>query len=159
MRRAILVAVALAVSSSAYDTPTSPSNPPHPGPGASPGTLTMAAGQTVQATIFGDSHLAGEDDTGARCDHKACLLIRVTSPPGMLEARLRWASPNNALGLFLSTGFFEGEGACCSSELVARVAVRGGETLAIVSLERSDGVTPAQNARQTFELSMSLVPQ
>jgi hypothetical protein len=37
----------------------------------------IAAGETLQATIWGDSTVSGEDWTGANCDAKACQIVRM----------------------------------------------------------------------------------
>src|SRR5882762_2035560 len=88
--------------------------------------LDLAAGQTITTTIWGDSEMSGEDDTGSNCgEHdlrgihsNGCLLIPVgTGGPGTLTARLAWSGPGTEMGVFISTGFFAGEGAHGSSPL------------------------------------------
>lgn len=63
--------------------------------------LQIAGGEMLQATIWGDSEMSGEDWTGADCDYKAwaCQIIHViTSGRGTLTARLNWSNPSNELG-------------------------------------------------------------
>jgi hypothetical protein len=73
--------------------------------------LWISAGESLHATIWGDSSLSGEDWTGASCDHRACVMVHVTTPScGSLTTQLRWRAHENELGVFISTGFFSGRG-------------------------------------------------
>jgi hypothetical protein len=64
------------------------------------------------------------------------------------------------MAVFISTGFFAGQGAHGSSPLEASAAVRGGDTLVVVSLERAGGVRPVPpQASQTIRLETTFVPR
>jgi hypothetical protein len=116
-------------------------------------TMRIAAGETLAATIWGDSALSGEDWTGASCDHKACQMATVTAPtPGTLTARLQWDGPSE-LGVFISTGFFGGHGASGPPPLEASLDVGAGETLVVISFERFAGRPIGPTLSQTYELS------
>jgi hypothetical protein len=118
--------------------------------------LEVAAGGTLTATIWGDSALLGEDWTGANCDAeiKPCELVHVTtSRPGTLTVRMTWNGADNQLGVFISTGWFDGRGAYGRSPLEAAQTVSAGETLVVVSFERAGAARPALHASQSFELS------
>ena len=131
--------------------------------------LNVSAGQILTATIWGDSEISGEDWTGSGCDvhdskgihSNGCLLIPVaTSGPGTLTARLSWnAGAGTEMGVFISTGFFAGQGAHGRSPLGVSAAV-GGDTLLVVSFERAAGVRPVPpHASQAFTLETTFVPR
>jgi hypothetical protein len=112
----------------------------------------------LHATIRGDSQTGGEDWTGANCDaeNKPCELVRVKTPGrGTLTARLQWTDSDNRLGVFISTGMFDGRGAYGLSPLEASLAVAAGETLLVVSFEASGGHRPPLHAAQPFDLTTS----
>lgn len=84
-------------------------------------------------------------------------MVHVTArSPGTLTVRLRWSGEQNELGVFISTGHFGGAGAYGSSPLETSLDVRGGETLVVVSFEKSGRMLPAPGASQAFELATGL---
>jgi hypothetical protein len=122
--------------------------------------LSITAGETLNAVIWGDSELSGEDWTGANCDHKACVMTHVTTnSAGLLTARLKWNGHANDLGVFISTGFFGGQGAKGSSPLEASTEIRSGETLVVVSFDKAEGAKPLPSASQSFELTTAFSPR
>jgi len=130
--------------------------------------VDMNANETLTATIWGDSVLSSEDDTGSNCDEhdsrgvhsSGCLLIPVrTGGAGTLTARLSWDGPGTEMGVFVTTGFSAGRGAHGWSPLTVSVDV-GYETMIVVSLERVNGVRPVPaSASQVFDLTTSFVPR
>jgi hypothetical protein len=130
--------------------------------------LDMGPNQTLTATIWGDSALSGEDDTGSNCgEHSSqgvhsngCLLIPVTTgSAGTLTARLTWSGVDSEMGVFVSTGLYAGQGAHGSSPVTVSAAVHS-ITAIVISLERAAGVRPVPpSASQMFELTTSFVPQ
>jgi hypothetical protein len=122
--------------------------------------------QTLAATIWGDSTLSGEDDTGSNCGvHDAqgvhsngCLAIPVSLPgAGTLTARLAWSGPGTEMGVFMMTALYTGQAAHGSSPLSVSADVHGG-TLIVISLERFAGARPVPaSASQMFELTTSFV--
>jgi hypothetical protein len=165
-RRAIVAFAVVACSCRDGQTIRSSTFSPSPTRPVSP-HLEVAAGGTLTATIWGDSTPVGEDDTGSNCDEhdsrgvhaNGCLLITVHTPgPGRLTARLRWdGGPGTEMGVFISTGFYAGQGAHGVSPLEVAADVRG-DTLIVVSLERAAGVRPVPpSASQVFELATQWV--
>jgi hypothetical protein len=130
--------------------------------------LDVDANQTLTATIWGDSEMSGEDDTGSNCDEHSsqgvhsngCLLIPVhTGGSGTLTARLTWSGAGTEMGVFISTGFYAGHGAHGSSPVMVSVDVRF-DTWIVISLERAAGIRPVPpSASQIFELTTSFVPR
>jgi len=130
--------------------------------------LDISANQTLTATIWGDSELSGEDDTGSNCgEHDSrgvhsngCLAIPVTTGgAGTLTARLTWNATDTQMGVFVMTGFYAGQGVHGSSPLTVSADV-GFSTLIVISLERFRGFQPVPpSASQVFELTTSFVPR
>jgi hypothetical protein len=130
-------------------------------------TLNVDVGSTLNATVWGNSVIFGEDWTGSNCgEHDSrgvhsngCLLVNVHGPgTGRLTAQLRWeAGPGAEMGVFISTGFFAGQGVHGASPLEVSADIRG-DTLIVVSLERVAGVRPVPpSASQVFELATQWV--
>jgi hypothetical protein len=130
--------------------------------------LDINANQTLTATIWGDSELSGEDDTGSNCgEHDSqgihsngCLGIPVTTGGfGRLTARLTWSGSDTQMGVFVMTGFYAGQGVHGSSPLTVSADVRY-STFIVISLERFRGIRPVPpSAGQVFELTTSFVPK
>jgi hypothetical protein len=119
-------------------------------------SLQITAGETLSATIWGDSSLYEEDEYtynfacgwDGNTPTRACRLIHVTTQsPGSLTVRLSFHGA--VLGVYISNGSPFGPGVSGPSPLELSGPVLFGNAFVIVTFENP----PSPDAMQTFELA------
>ena len=126
---------------------------------------------SVSGVIAGDELWSGDDDFDGNCAGRPCKLVYLRyegcpCPFRAVEASLRWSDPSSELAIYVPHGdvYFPNnfsrpaERFCCASGLTATIALNGDYDVFAIGFERANGVLPAGNRRQAFELTARPAP-